>query len=122
MFYSLSCILSLHNGTWFHEKYITSDDKNKYIYDDRNDVFPKKVRKRYNAKYQKTYSNQYYVLKNDYIKDTRILSTYSGRKRWAKGYVYINGSQYCDAEGSSCLHDAITNAAPIIGGGIEKLE
>ena len=35
------------------------------------------IRKIYNAKYQKTYSNQYYVLKNDYIKYTRIRRTYS---------------------------------------------
>ena len=30
----------------------------------------------YNAEYQNTYSNRYYVLKNDYIKDTRIRWTY----------------------------------------------
>ena len=38
----------------------------------------------------------------------------------ATGYVYLNGSPYRYAEGSSqlilCLHDAIINAAPIIGG------
>ena len=60
-------------------------------------------------------------MKNDYIKDTRIRRTYSGRKRKAKCYVLITGSPYRDAEGSSqfrsCLHDAIINAAPIIGGG-----
>ena len=38
--------------------------KIKYIDDDMRGVFPKqKVRKLHNTKYQKTYSNQYYVLK-----------------------------------------------------------
>ena len=59
-------------------------------------------------------------MKNDYIKYTRICRTYSGRKRKATGYVYITGSPYRDAEGSShlrsCLHDAIINASPRIGG------
>ena len=54
----------VQNGTSFYEKYITSDDKDKYIDDDRGGVFPKqKVRKLYNARYQKTYSNLYFVLK-----------------------------------------------------------
>ena len=60
-------------------------------------------------------------MKNDYIKDTRIRRTYSGRKRKATGYVLLTGSPYCDAEGysqhRSCLHDDIINAAPKIGGG-----
>ena len=54
----------VHQGTRFYDKYITSDDRKKYIDDDGSGVFPKqKVIKRYNAKYQKTYSNWYYVLK-----------------------------------------------------------
>ena len=89
--------------------------------DDGSGIFPKqRVRKLYNAKYQKTYSNRYFVLKNDYIKDTRIRRTYSGRKQRATSYVYLNGSPYRDAKGSSqprsCLHDAIINAALRIGG------
>ena len=44
----------------------------------------------------------------------------SGRKRKATGFVYLQGSPYCDAEGSSqvrsCLHDAIINSSPRIGG------
>ena len=40
--------------------------------------------------------------------------------------MYLKGSPYRDAEGLSqlisCLRDAIINSAPIIGGGIEKLE
>ena len=59
----------VHHGTIFYEKYIISDDRKKYMDDDGSGVFSKhKVRKLYNAKYQKTYSNQYYVLKNDHIK------------------------------------------------------
>ena len=81
--------------------------------------FQKKFRNLYYTKYQKTYSNRYYVIKNDYIKETRIRRKYSGRKQRATGYVYLNGSPYCDAEVSSqiisCLHDAIINAAPRIG-------
>ena len=84
------------------------------------------VRKWYNVRYHNTYSNHHHVLKNDYIKDTRICQTYSGRKRKATGYVLINGSQYRDAEGSqhhrSCLHDTIINAAPIIGGKLDQSE
>ena len=100
--------------------YITSDDRNKYMDDDESAIFPKqRVGKLYNTKYQRTYLNQYYVLKNDHIKDTRIGWTYSGRKRRATGYVYLNGSPYCDAEWSSqlrwCLHDVIINADPRIG-------
>ena len=65
------------HGTRFYEKYITSDDDNKYIGDDGSGVFSKqRVRNQYNAKYQKNYSNRYYVLKKDYIKDTRICRTY----------------------------------------------
>ena len=37
-------------------------------------------------------------MKNDYIKDTRIRRTYSGRKRKATGYVLMTGSPYRDAE------------------------
>ena len=74
-------------GTRFYDKYITSDNRKKYLDNDRSDVFPKqKFRKLYNEKYQKNYSNQYYVLKHDHIKDTRIRRTYSGRKRRATGY------------------------------------
>ena len=40
----------------------------------------------------------------------------------ATGYVLLTGSPYRDAEGSphhrSCLHDAIINAAPRIGGNL----
>ena len=58
-------------------------------------------------------------MKHEYIKDTRICRTHSGRKRKATGYVLLSGSPYRDAEGSphlrSCLHDDIVNASPIIG-------
>ena len=78
----------VHNGARFYEKYISSKNKKIYIDDDGSRVFPKQeVRKKYNSKYQLTYSNQYYVIKNDYIKDTRISRTYSGRKLKATGYV-----------------------------------
>ena len=99
----------------------------KYIDDDGSGVLHKQlVRKKYNSRYQKTYSNHYYVLKNDYIKDTRMCRTYSGNKWKSTGYVLITGSIYHDAKGSpqhrSCLHDAIINAAPIIGGEIDQSE
>ena len=78
-----------------------------------------KVRKLYNLKYQIFYSNQYYVLKNDHIKDTRIRQTYSRIKLWATCYFYLNGSPYHDAEVLSqlrqCLHNDIINHAPRIG-------
>ena len=67
----------------------------KYIDDDGSGVLPKLlVRKKYNSRYQKNYSNHYYVQKNVYIKDTRMRRTYSGRKRKATGYVLITGSPY----------------------------
>ena len=110
----------LHHGTRFYYSYITSDDRKKYIDDDGGVVFPKqKVRNIYNEKYQKTYSNLYYVLKYDYIKDKRISRTYSGRKQRSIGYVCLKISRYCDAKGSSHLrlyiNDTIINAAPRIG-------
>ena len=65
-------------------------------------------------------------MKNDFIQDTRIHRTCSGKKRKARGYVYINVSQYRDAEGSSqlrmCICDTIINAAPRIGGKTDKSE
>ena len=89
--------------------------------DDGSGIFPKQyVINLYNTKYQKTYYNRYYVLKNDHKKYTRIRQTYSGRKRRATGFVYLQSSPYHDDEGSShirsCLHDEIINAAPRIGG------
>ena len=66
--------------------------------DDGSSIFPKqKVGNIYNAKYQKTYYNWYYVLKNGYIKYTRIGGTYSERKRKATGFVCLKDSPYCDA-------------------------
>ena len=63
-------------------------------------------------------------MKHDYIKDTRISRTYSGRKRKATGYVLLTGSPYRDAEGSSqprsFVHDAIINAAQRIGEKIDQ--
>ena len=54
----------VHNGTRFYDKYITSDNGKKDIDDNGSGVFPKqKVINLYNAKYQKTYSNLYYVVK-----------------------------------------------------------
>ena len=113
----------MHNGTRFYDKYISTKNRWKYIDDDGSTVLSKiMVRKWYNARYQNTYSNYHYVLKNDFIKDIRICQTYSGRKWKAAGHVLITGSPYRDAEGSpqhrSSLHDAIINAAPRMG---EKL-
>ena len=117
----------MHNGTIFYEKYISSKNWLKCIDDYGSGVLPKLlVRKKYNSRYQKTHSNQYYVLKNYCIKDTRMRRTYSGRKRKATGYVLITGSPYRDAEGyphhRSCLHDEIINAAPRIGETIDQSE
>ena len=55
----------------------------------------------------------------------RILWVYSGRKQKSTGFLYLKGSPYHDAEGSSklrlCLDYEIINAAPIIGGYWQKL-
>ena len=44
----------------------------------------------------------------------------------ATSFVYLKGSPYRDSKGSwqliSCLHDAINNAAPKMGGKIDRLE
>ena len=114
----------MHNSTIFYDKYISTKNRLKYNDDDGSGVLPKiLVRKWYNARYQNTYSNHHYVMKNDFIKDTRIRQTYSGRKRKATGYVLITGSPYSDAEVSphhiSCIHDSIINDAPRIGGEID---
>ena len=54
----------VHNGTRSYDKYISSKNWLKYIDDDGSGVLPKLlVRKKYNLRYQKTYSNHYYVLK-----------------------------------------------------------
>ena len=67
--------------------------------DDRSGVFQKqKVREQNNAKYQKTSSNRYYVLKKDFRKYTIIRRTYLGRKRRATNYFYLNSSPYSDYE------------------------
>ena len=59
----------VHHGTIFYDKYITYDDKKKYIDDNGSRIFSKQnIRNIYNAKYQKTYSNRYYVIKSNYIK------------------------------------------------------
>ena len=113
----------MNNGTKFYDKYISSKHRKNYNDDDGSGIFPKQhIRKKYNSKYQLTYSNHYYVMKHDYIKDTRIRRTYSGRKRKATGYVLLSGSPYRDAEGyaqlRSCLNDAIVNTSPRIGGGL----
>ena len=108
-------------------KNISSKHKKKYINDEGGGVFPKqKVRNKYNSRYQLTYSKRYFVIKNDFIKDTRTSWTYSERKINATSYVLITGSPYRDAERSpqlrSCLHDGIVNADPRIGGGIDQSE
>ena len=102
-------------------KNISSKHKKKYINDEGGGVFSKqKVRNKYNSRYQLTHSKRYFVIKNDFIKDTRTSWTYSERKINATSYVLITGSPYCDAEGypqlRSCLHDAIVNASPRIVG------
>ena len=117
----------MHNGTRFYDKNISTKNWLKSFDDDGSGVVTIiLVRKWYNAIYQKTHSNHYYVLKNDFIKDTRIRQTYSGRKWKANGYVLITGSPYRDAEGSphhrSCLHDVIINADPRIGKKIDQSE
>ena len=110
----------IHHGTIFYDKYITSDNKKKYIDDDGISIFPKqKIKNIYNARYQNDYSNKYYVPKSEYIKYTRILRMYSGRKQRETSFAYLKVSPYCDDDGSSQLRsflcDAINNAAPRIG-------
>ena len=91
----------VYNGTIFYDKYISSKTRLKYFDDDGSGVLPKiLVRKWYNTRYQKAYSNRKCFLQNDYIKYRKIHQTYSGRKRKATGYVLITGSPYRDAEGS----------------------
>ena len=97
----------------------------KYIYDDGSGVVPKQnLRKLFIAKYQETYANRSSIIFKYYIKDTSIHWVYSGRKLKCTGSVYFKGSPYRDAEGSSqlrsCLHYAIVNAYPRIGGGVYK--
>ena len=66
----------------FDDKYINTDDRNKYIDDDGSGIFPKqRVRKLYNAKYQDTYRNRNYVVSAPHIKDTIIQKVFSGRKK-----------------------------------------
>ena len=113
-------LLFVHNAKKLYDKYISTKNRLKYIDDDGSGVLPKILVKKSNkARYQKSYSNREFVLRNDYIKDRIMNRTSLGRKRKATGYDLITGSPYSDAEGSphhrSCLHDAIINAAPRIG-------
>ena len=90
----------VHHGTIFYDKYITSDDKKKYIYDDESHIFIKqKVGNFYSAKYQKIYYNRYYIIKSWYMKDTRIRQTYWRGNRRETGFLYLKGLPYRDAEG-----------------------
>ena len=111
----------------FYNKYINTEDRRKYIDDYGSDIFPIiKDKNIYTKKYQETYRNRSHVFSTPYIKDRIILRVYSGIKQKAKGFVYLQGSPYHDAEGSSqirsCLHDAIINSSPRIGQRIYKLE
>ena len=72
IFYPLSS-----TNTYIFILYIMVQDFIIYIYnlmtekkidDDGSGIFPKTVRNIYNAKYQATYSNRYYVIRIDYIK------------------------------------------------------
>ena len=75
-FFTLCIINTRFMTNIYHQKI------RKYIDDDRGGVFPKQqVKKNFISKYQLTYSNRYYVMKNFYIKDTRIHRTYSGKKK-----------------------------------------
>ena len=60
-----------------------------------------------------TCGNRSYVVSKPYIKDTKKLRAYSGRKGKAAGFVYLQGLPYCDVEGSSqlisFLRDTIIN-------------
>ena len=76
----------------------------KYIDGDGSSIFPKQnVEKLYSEKYPDAYVNRSSVVSAPFIKDTRIWSVHSGRKLEATGFVYLQGSPYCDAEGSSQL-------------------
>ena len=73
----------------FDDKYINTDDRNKYIDDDGSGIFPKqRVRKLYNAKYQDTYRNRNYVVSAPHIKDTIIQKVFSGRKKGNRFCLY----------------------------------
>ena len=110
----------VHHSAKFYDKYINTDDRRKYIDYDGTGIFSKqKVRNIFNEKYKDTYGNRDDIVSSPYIKDTRMRRVYPGRKRKATGFVYLQGSSYRDAEGSShlrsCLNDAIINASPRIG-------
>ena len=109
----------VHHGTIFDDKYITSEDRKKYIDHDGNGVFTKQnIRQPYNTEYQRTYSNRYYVLKKDYVKYTRNRWTYLEKKQRSIFFVYLKGPPYRNAEGPSqprsFSHDEIINSATII--------
>ena len=81
---------------------MSSKNQLKYFDDNGSGLLPKIVAKKWEKNSDhRSYSHREYVLKIDYIKDRRIRRTYSGRKRKATGYVFLTGSSYRDAEGSS---------------------
>ena len=69
--------------------------------------------------YPESHGNKSYYITKDHLKDMGKHWKYSGRKRKATGFAYLEGSPYCDAEGSSNLrpfnHDSVINDDSIIG-------
>ena len=54
--------------------------------------------KLYTRKYQDTRGKISFSVSAQFLKDTIIGKVYSGRKLKATCFIYIQGSQYCDAE------------------------
>ena len=105
--------------TPIYDKYIKTDNRKKYYDNDVIGVPPKqKDMKIYNEKYEETYGNRRHVIYKPKTNDTRMRRVYSGRKRKAAGFVYLQVLPCSDYKGSSkirsCVHDELINASPII--------
>ena len=105
--------------TPIYDKYIKTDNTKKCIDNNGIGVPPKqKDIKIYNEKYQETYGNRRHVIYKPKKIYTRMRRVYSGRKRKAIGFVYLQVLPYSDSKGSSkirsCLHYELINASPII--------
>ena len=71
-------------------------------------------------------SNSRIYLSTEYDKTVKRTREKIGGKKEPTGFIYLLGSQFCQAKRNlklrSCLHDAVLNAAPRIGKFADKNE
>ena len=99
-----------------------SKTRTKYLDDDGTGVKPKHFISKTGKKQNFGYNSRRKMLDRD---PKKTIDNYA-RKIKSTGYIYLHGSQYCEAEDylklSSCIKDAVINYIPNIDKFINKLE